>query len=117
MVKSTPGKPFRPLSFTEDGLSDYDRAEVTAAVRLLPGPWLEQFKVSPSGKSYARLDRSGGHGRMPAFLLQRRDGLVVLIDRLTDQTQDLVTRHRNMTKAMKVVFTAVLAEEMSPRQG
>ncbi len=33
----------------------------------------------------------------------------MLTDRLSDQTQDLVTRHHSMTKAMKVVFAVVLA--------
>jgi hypothetical protein len=70
-----PDAPVKPTT-AEVGLSDYDRAEVTAATRLLPGQWLEQFRESPSGGSYARVDQTGTGGRRPAFLLKRQDGIV-----------------------------------------
>ena len=71
--------------------------------------WFAEFHEGPSGKSYACLGQSKGHGRFPAFLLRRKDGLVILTDRLSDETQDHVTRHQNMTNAMRVVFAKVLA--------
>lgn len=97
-------------SIAEDGLSEFDRAEVTAATRLLPGQWCEQFNESPSGGSYARLDRTGAGGRMPAFLLRRQDGFVVLTDRVSDPSLNIVTQHHGMTKAMWAVFAVVLAK-------
>jgi hypothetical protein len=60
---------------------------------LLPGKWFAEFHESPNGKSYACLGQSESHGRFPAFLLRRQDGLVVLTDRLSEETQDHVTRH------------------------
>lgn len=93
----------------ENRLSLYDQTEVIAATRLLPGRWFVEFHESPNGKSYACLGQSEGHGRFPAFLLRRQDGLVVLTDRLSDETLDHVTRHPSMTKAMRVVFATVLA--------
>jgi hypothetical protein len=79
-------------SIAEDGLPDYDRAEVTAATRLLSGQWLEQFNECPSGGSYARLDQTGTGGPMPPFPLRRQDSSVVLTDRLSDQSQHIVTQ-------------------------
>jgi hypothetical protein len=90
-------------------LSHYDRTEVIAATRMLRGTWFAEFHESPNGKSYACLGQSERHGRFPAFLLKWRDGFVVLTDRLSDETQDQVTRHQNMTKATRVVFAMVLA--------
>jgi hypothetical protein len=96
-------------SSIDDSLSDYDRAEVLAATRLLPGKWSAQFNMTAERKSYACIRRTESGASMTAFLLKRHDGLVVLIDRLSDRTQNLTTRHQNMTKAMRVVFAAVLA--------
>ena len=57
---STRGLP----SPTEFKLCDYDRAEVTAAMRLLPGTWFAQFVQSPDWESYAPLDQIGTGGRI-----------------------------------------------------
>jgi hypothetical protein len=98
-------------SSIDDSLSDYDRAEVLAAIRLLPGKWSAQFNMISERKSYACIRRTESGASMTAFLLKRHEGLVVLIDRLTDQTQNLVTRHHSMTKAMRSVFATVLAND------
>lgn len=111
--RSTSGQP----PSTEDGLSPYDRAEVTAAARLLPGTWFAQFGESPSGGSYVRLDQTGTGGRVPEFLLKRQDGFVVLTEFLSDQTRNRVTRHHSMTKAMRLVFATVLAHGAALDQG
>jgi hypothetical protein len=58
-----------------------------------------------------RLDQTGTGGRMPAFLLKRQDGFVVLTDCVNHPSQNVVTRHHNMTKAMRAVFATVLATE------
>lgn len=101
-------------SSMDDGLSDYDRGEVLAGTRLLPGKWSAQFNVTAERKSYACIRRTESGASMTAFLLKRHDGLVVLIDRLSDRTQNLATRHQNMTKAMRVVFVTVLANNAAP---
>jgi hypothetical protein len=96
-------------SSTEHGLSPYDRDEVMAATRLLPGRWSAKFEERLDGKSCACLRRTESDASTAAYRLERHDGFVILTDRVSDQPQNLVTRHRSMTKAMRRVFAIVLA--------
>jgi hypothetical protein len=64
--------------------------------------------VLPVGRTHLFVE-TGSHDRMPTFLVQRRDGLVVLTGFLSDQMQNRVTRHHSVTKAMRFGFATVLA--------
>lgn len=95
-------------AFAQESLTQCDRSEIVATAQILPGEWITEFEETPDGDWYACLLPPWSDGLMSAFLIERQRNRVVLTDRLSAFTRDLVSDHNNVCGAMQTVCAIVL---------
>ncbi len=72
-----------------------------AVIRAIAGTWCLDFEESPDGDLYARLVPPWSDGGTSAFLPEHQDHLIVLTDRLSSETQDVVCTFPTVTEALE----------------